>query len=77
MTAVLAVAITVVALDQIVKVMVEVENATPEPDGHNKMYMIRVDPRCTTAREAVAWTFGIERARRSFTWPGALDRVFG
>lgn len=39
-------------------VMVEVVNSTPEPDGSFKDYMIRVDPRCRTAREAVAWTFG-------------------
>jgi hypothetical protein len=40
-------------------VMVEVENSTPEPDGTMKMYMLRVPPMCTTAREAVAWTFGL------------------
>jgi hypothetical protein len=40
-------------------VMVEVVNATPEPDGSRKGYWLRVPPRMTTAREAVAWTFGL------------------
>lgn len=40
-------------------VMVEVANATPEPDGSRKTYFLRVPPRVTTAREAVAWTFGL------------------
>jgi hypothetical protein len=40
-------------------VMVEVVNATTEPDGSWKRYWLRVDPRCQTAREAVAWTFGM------------------
>jgi hypothetical protein len=39
-------------------VMVEVVNATPEPDGSMKNYMLRVPPTVKTAREAVAWTFG-------------------
>lgn len=43
-------------------VMVEVENSTAEPDGSHKMYWLRVPPTMKTAREAVAWTFGIERA---------------
>jgi hypothetical protein len=38
-------------------VMVEVLNATAEPDGSFKTYFLRVDPLCRTAREAVAWTF--------------------
>ena len=40
-------------------VMVEVVNATPEPDGTRKTYFLRVPPTMTTAREAVAWTFGL------------------
>jgi hypothetical protein len=40
-------------------VMVEVRNATPEPDGSRKTYYLRVPPTMTTAREAVAWTFGL------------------
>jgi hypothetical protein len=40
-------------------VMVEVMNATPEPDGSRKRYWLRVPPQMTTAREAVAWTFGL------------------
>lgn len=43
-------------------VMVRGDNATPEPDGSVKSYMIRVPPTMTTARQAWAWTFGIERA---------------
>jgi hypothetical protein len=45
--------------------MVRVENATPEPDGHFKIYWIRVPPTVTTAREAVAWTF--EETAESYT----------
>jgi len=41
-------------------VMVRVKNSTPEPDGTRKHYMIRVDPKCKTAEEAVAWTFAME-----------------
>jgi len=40
-------------------VMVEVENATPEPDGTQKKYTLRVPPTIATAHEAVAWTFGM------------------
>jgi len=40
-------------------VMVEVVNATPEPDGTRRTYWLRVPPRTRTAKEAVAWTFGL------------------
>jgi hypothetical protein len=40
--------------------LVEVENATLEPDGTRKRYFLRVPPTCRTAREAVAWTFGLD-----------------
>lgn len=40
-------------------VMVEVQNSTPEPDGTRKTYFLRVPPAMTTARAAVAWTFGL------------------
>ncbi|MFD3942096.1 DUF6745 domain-containing protein [Streptomyces sp. NPDC058579] len=40
-------------------VMVEVVNATPEPDGTFRTYWLRVPPRTRTAREGVAWTFGL------------------
>jgi len=40
-------------------VMVEVDNSTPEPDGSRKTYYLRVPPAMRTAREAVAWTFGL------------------
>jgi hypothetical protein len=43
-------------------VMVEVINSTPEPDGSLKRYWLRVPPTMRTASEAVAWTFGIEKA---------------
>ncbi|HEY3333906.1 MAG TPA: hypothetical protein VGK16_01620 [Candidatus Limnocylindrales bacterium] len=40
--------------------MVEVLNATPEPDGTRKTYFLRVPPTIQTAREAVAWTFNLQ-----------------
>lgn len=40
--------------------VVEVENATTEPDGTRKRYFLRVPPTMETAREAVAWTFGMD-----------------
>ncbi|MFE7313309.1 DUF6745 domain-containing protein [Streptomyces sp. NPDC057555] len=40
-------------------VMVEVINSTPEPDGTRRTYWLRVPPRTRTAREGVAWTFGL------------------
>ncbi|MFE0382723.1 DUF6745 domain-containing protein [Streptomyces bungoensis] len=43
-------------------VMVEVVNSTPEPDGTHRVYWLRVPPRVRTAREGVAWTFGLEEA---------------
>jgi hypothetical protein len=39
-------------------VMVKVINSTPEPDGNFKDYFLRVPPNISTARAAVAWTFG-------------------
>ena len=47
-------------LDDEPLVMVKVRNSTPEPDGSFKIYFLRVPPRIETAREAVAWTFGLE-----------------
>jgi len=38
---------------------VEVINATPEPDGTRKHFFLQVPPNLQTAREAVAWTYGI------------------
>ncbi len=40
-------------------VAVEVVNSTAEPDGKFKRYMLRVPPNITTAKLAVAWTFGL------------------
>ncbi len=40
-------------------VMVEVVNATPEPGGTRRVYWLRVPPGTRTAREGVAWTFGL------------------
>lgn len=40
-------------------VMVQVVNSTPEPDGTRKKYFLRVPPEIRTAREAVAWSFGM------------------
>ncbi|MFD3534115.1 DUF6745 domain-containing protein [Streptomyces sp. NPDC058664] len=39
--------------------MVEVVNSTPEPDGSHRTYWLRVPPTTRTAREGVAWTFGL------------------
>jgi hypothetical protein len=38
---------------------VEVVNGTPEPDGTLKRYYLQVPPELRTAREAVAWTYGL------------------
>lgn len=40
--------------------VVEVVNCTPEKDGGRRHYFLRVPPTMTKAREAVAWTFGLE-----------------
>ncbi|MTE21923.1 hypothetical protein F0L17_22980 [Streptomyces sp. TRM43335] len=40
-------------------VAVEVVNSTPEPDGTYRTYWLRVPPTTRTAREGVAWTFGL------------------
>jgi hypothetical protein len=40
-------------------VMVKLRNSTAEPDGTYKYYFLRVPPDTSTAREAVAWTFGM------------------
>jgi hypothetical protein len=38
---------------------VEVTNGTREADGSHKRYILRVPSRMRTAREAVAWTYGL------------------
>ncbi|WP_103534604.1 DUF6745 domain-containing protein [Streptomyces sp. SM11] len=43
-------------------VMVEVVNSTPEPDGTRRTYWLRVPPATRTAKDGVAWTFGLEGA---------------
>jgi hypothetical protein len=40
-------------------VMVEVVNATPEPDSSRATYWLRVPPDMRSAHAAVAWTFGL------------------
>ena len=40
-------------------VFVRVLNSTPEPDGTRNQYILRVPPSMNTARNAVAWTFGL------------------
>jgi hypothetical protein len=50
--------------------VVEVENGSPEPDGSRRHYFLYVPPAMQTAREAVAWTYGMaasdyEIAKRS------------
>jgi hypothetical protein len=42
--------------------MVRVTNSTAEPDGEFKTYFLRVPPTTRTAREAVAWTFGLSES---------------
>ncbi|WP_175409385.1 DUF6745 domain-containing protein [Streptomyces sp. TRM64462] len=39
--------------------MVEVVNSTPEPDGTSRTYWLRVPPSTRTAKQGVAWTFGL------------------
>jgi hypothetical protein len=41
-------------------VMVKVRNSTPEPDGTFKHYYLRVPPSMRSAKQAVAWTFGLQ-----------------
>ena len=48
-------------------VLVHVENATPEPDGTLKRYVLRVPPHMRRAREAVAWTFAVPESEYSPT----------
>ncbi len=40
-------------------VIVHVINSTPEPDGTYNNYFLRVPPETQTARQGVAWTFGL------------------
>lgn len=40
---------------------VEVENGTPEPDGSFRRYFLRVPSSMQSAREAVAWTYGLSK----------------
>ncbi|MET9490338.1 DUF6745 domain-containing protein [Nocardia sp. NPDC006630] len=42
--------------------MVEVVNSTAEPDGTFNTYWLRVPPGTRTAKEGVAWTFGLTAA---------------
>ena len=39
---------------------VQVRNSTPERDGTFKFYYLKVPPEMATARQAVAWTFGLQ-----------------
>jgi hypothetical protein len=41
--------------------LVEVVNASAEPDGSYRRYFLRVPPTVRTARAAVAWTFGFDK----------------
>ncbi|WP_392674230.1 DUF6745 domain-containing protein [Streptomyces sp. LN785] len=43
-------------------VMVEVVNSTPEPDGTHRTYWLWVPPTTRTAKDGVAWTFGLQGA---------------
>jgi len=41
-------------------VLVELLNSTPNPDGSQKTYFLRVSPEVKSAREAVAMSFGLD-----------------
>ena len=41
-------------------VAVEVLNSSPEPDGTQRTYVLRVPPGIRTCRAAVAWTFRLD-----------------
>ena len=53
---------TKLRLDEEDVTVVEVTNATREPDGSHRRYFLRVAPTVRTARQAVAWTFGFDKA---------------
>ena len=40
-------------------VMVRVQNSTPEKDGSRHIYWLRIPPTIKTAKEGIAWTFGV------------------
>jgi hypothetical protein len=42
---------------------VEVVNGTAEPDGTHKHYFLQIPPTVRSAREAVAWTYGLTEQR--------------
>jgi hypothetical protein len=42
---------------------VEVVNGTPEPNGRHKRYFLQVPANMRSAREAVAWTYGLPEQR--------------
>jgi hypothetical protein len=42
-------------------VMVRVQNSTPEEDGSQKPYWLRVPPSVQSAREGIAWSFNVEK----------------
>lgn len=46
-------------------VVVKVKNSTPEQDGNYKNYFLRVPPHIRTAKEAVAWSFGMNEKEYS------------
>jgi hypothetical protein len=39
--------------------VVQVQNGTPEPDGTYKQFFLQVPPTVRSARQAVAWTYGL------------------
>lgn len=44
-------------------VMIELRNATPEPDGSRRTFWLRVPPQVLTAMEGVAWSFDLPPER--------------
>src|SRR5262249_24521819 len=59
-------------LDEEEYVVVEVINATAEPDGSFRHYFLRVPPETTTARAAVAWAVGMGEREVTLA-PGSWD----
>src|SRR5262249_11075440 len=53
---------TTLSVDGEELMVVEVLNSTLETDGSRRRYFLRVPPDTRAARDAVAWTFGFDRA---------------
>jgi hypothetical protein len=65
---------TELRLDDEPVTVVEVTNATQEPDGSYRRYWLRVPPNVRSARHAVAWSFGFERVGEHDCGPDVRER---